>query len=50
MIEGMDLLTIIKQAKKFVYNGIFRDLLIDEKHGNVWQAAQRFSRSEKRER
>jgi pyridoxine kinase len=50
MVEGMDLLTSVKQAKKFVHKGIFRGLLIDEKHGNVWQAAQRFSRSEKRER
>jgi len=44
-VKEIDLLTSVKQAKEFVHNGISRGLLIDEKHGNVWQAAQRFSRS-----
>ncbi|MDR1521483.1 MAG: bifunctional hydroxymethylpyrimidine kinase/phosphomethylpyrimidine kinase [Streptococcaceae bacterium] len=50
MVKGVDILASIKQAKVFVYNGIFHGLWIDEKHGNVWQGAQRFFGSKKREK
>ncbi|MDR3156350.1 MAG: bifunctional hydroxymethylpyrimidine kinase/phosphomethylpyrimidine kinase [Lactobacillales bacterium] len=41
-LSGMDNLSSIEQAKRFVYEGILHGIFVNETYGNVWQAADRY--------
>lgn len=41
-LSGMDNLSSIEQAKRFVYKGILHGIFVNEIYGNVWQAAGRY--------